>query len=235
MESKNYVYYGAELPYAFPVDESITQTAEKENAVWPPLVGRLVGACSDKHGRISYIEKDREAGNTAYFDWLLKAHRTISYNRVVTYEDKATGTCEKEFATAHFLLYKAEDALFDAPTVEEGVDDTRDVETDALIEVALSTVLGNWKRYLYFELKTAGPFPNNLVGFIQNNLEDAIKDMASTPDSGIDYVAEDDNYYVQFFNCIGECEEFSFCTLSELFNNIVGIRFVKMDSRIAVK
>lgn len=129
-------------------------------------------------------------------------------------------------------MYKAEDAMFDAPTVEEGVSDACNVETDALIEVALSMDEGDWKRYFYFPLKTAGPFSVNLVDFIQNDLEEAFEELVNVPDSGVVYVNEEKSFYIQFFNPVGDAEELSFGTLSELFHNIVGIRFVQMDNRI---
>ena len=78
----------------------------------------------------------------------------------------------------------------------------------------------------------AGPFSVNLVDFIQNDLEEAFKELVSDPDSGVTYIDEEESYYIQFFNPVGDAEELSFRTLSELFHNIVGIRFVQMNNRI---
>lgn len=232
MRNKNYVYYGAEFPDTCPVDKSVVLTAEKANIAWPHVWGRPIGEDTDKYGHASYIVKDQKAGNTEFLDQLINAGCTTTYKRHVLRESKDTGKFEELFVTVHCLMYKAEDALFDTPTVEDGVSDACNVETDALIEVALSVDEGDWKRYLYFELKTAGPFSVNLVDFIQNDLEEEIKDMVDAPGSGVTYVAEEESYYIQFFNPVGDAEDLSFRTLSELFHNIVGIRFVKMENRI---
>lgn len=232
MEEKNYLYTGPDFPENCPVDKKVVLTAQKEHIVWPPVWGRAVGEDTEKYGRVSYIVKDQKAGNTDYLDKLLEAGCTTSYTRHVLRENKDTGTHEELFVTVHYLMYKAEDAMFDAPTVEEGVSDACNVETDALIEVALSMDEGDWKRYFYFPLKTAGPFSVNLVDFIQNDLEEAFEELVNVPDSGVVYVNEEKSFYIQFFNPVGDAEELSFGTLSELFHNIVGIRFVQMDNRI---
>ena len=232
MGEKNYLYTGPDFPENCPVDKKVVLTAQKEHIVWPPVWGRAVGEDTEKYGRVSYIVKNQKAGNTDYLDKLLEAGCTTSYTRHVLRENKDTGTHEELFVTVHYLMYKAEDTMFDAPTVEEGVSDACNVETDALIEVALSMDEGDWKRYFYFPLKTAGPFSVNLVDFIQNDLEEAFKELVSDPDSGVTYIDEEESYYIQFFNPVGDAEELSFRTLSELFHNIVGIRFVQMNNRI---
>ena len=91
---------------------------------------------------------------------------------------------------------------------------------------------GDWKRYLYFDLKTAGPFCVDIVDFIQNDLEDSFQELIHEEGSGISYVDEEESYAVQFFNPIGDMEELYFRTLSELFHSIVGIRYVKLENRI---
>lgn len=68
MEEKNYLYTGPDFPENCPVDKKVVLTAQKEHIVWPPVWGRAVGEDTEKYGRVSYIVKDKKAGNTDYLD-----------------------------------------------------------------------------------------------------------------------------------------------------------------------
>lgn len=230
---KKYLYNGPEFPAEIPIDREIVLTAEKDSLAWPHIWGRPVGEYTKKYGLRSYIVKDHEAGNTALLDKLIAAGCIKEHCREVLREEKDNpAKCEKLFLTTYCLPYKAEDALFDAPAVNEGVSDACNVKTEAVIEVAMSMDEGDWKRYFYFDLKTAGPFCVDIVDFIQNDLEDSFRELIHEEGSGISYVDEEGSYAVQFFNSIGDMGELYFRTLSELFHNITGIRFVKLENCI---
>lgn len=224
---KKYVYLGAELPADSPMRKEVVMTARKKNIAWPPVWGEAVGETSEKYGLQSYICADVDENSVKHLQALIDAGCVTEKKRQVLRKKENGAGYEEVNLTVYYLMYKAKEALFEVPTAEEGVSDACNVETDATVEICLSIDDGKWKRYIYLEMRTAGPFSLSLVDYIQE-LEDTFEELPGR--DGIRY--EDGIYYITFFDEMGNAGDLEFCSLTELFRNIVSIRFVRMENKI---
>lgn len=261
MEEKNvkyeeYVYAGAPLPPECTIDTK--QGLHVDDGLYPHRWGLKVGETSREFGKNSYLTVDQKNGNTALLDKLIEVGAVQEYARSIV--RKVTNEAGEErwqdaYLTTYYLPYERVAATFRQPTAQEPIECAINVETDAVLEVLLTT--GDWSRYVDLHVQTRWPSVSMMD--VIEDLEDTFLEWAEEKEYGFSFFSseddeecdtedddfDDDDYYdddeedvchramkAMFFNEMGDGDELEFENVRDLMRGIVSIRLVSVNNKI---
>lgn len=265
MEEKNvkyeeYVYAGAPLPPECTIDTK--QGLHVDDGLYPHRWGLKVGETSREFGKNSYLTVDQKNGNTALLDKLIEVGAAQEYARSIVRkvtDEAGAERWQSAYLTTYYLPYEHVAATFRQPTAQEPIECAINVETEAVLEVLLTT--GDWSRYVNIHIQTRWPSVSMMD--IIEELEDTFLEWAEEKEYGFSFFSsdedaeddedcdtedddsDDDGYYdddeeddchramkAMFFNEIGDGDELEFENVQDLMRCIVSIRLVSVNNKI---
>lgn len=240
-EYKKYIYVGKPMPEGCP----LKQTAELfcENGVYPQRWGDCFGETSDAFGKKSYFTMDKDCKGQTMMDKLIECGAALSLTRYGARRVKTeTGYKMVDGAiTYYYLPYVAEDATFRMPTASEPISHAINVETDAVMEVLLTTGDEGWHRYLTIPIKTG--WPSVSMFDVVEDLKETILEWAADKKNGFSFFEDEDDdedeecaaMEVLFFDEMGAGSGLEFESVRDLMRCIVSIRLVNVQNKIIEK
>lgn len=240
-EYKRYIYTGKPLPASCPVKP--VEELYSESGIYPPRWGYRIGEISDTFGKKSYLEMDQNCAGKTMMDQIIESGAALSVTKYCTRRiDTEQGSKYVDGSiTYYYLPYEQEDATFRLPTAVEPISWAINVETDAMMEVLLTTGDEGWQRYVTVPVRTGWPSVSMID--VVERLEDTFIDWAAKKENGFrffDMDEEDEDEYctameVLFFDETGAGNGLAFGSVRELMHCIVSIRLVNVQNKIIDK
>lgn len=252
---EEYVYTGAPLPSECTIDTK--QGLHMDDGIYPHRWGLKVGETSREFGKNSYLTADQKNGNTALLDKLIEVGAAQEYSRNIVRKvtnEEGDVRWRDAYLTTYYLPYERVAATFRQPTTQEPIECAINVQTDAVLEVLLTT--GDRERYLDIPIQTEWPSVSMMD--VIEDLEDTFLEWAEEEKNGFSFFSsddeednaenddfdDDDDYdddeedechramKAMFFNEIGDGDKLEFENVQGLMRCIVSIRLVSVNNKI---
>lgn len=240
-EYKKYIYVGKPMPEGCPL--GLVAELFCENGVYPQRWGESIGEVSETLGKKSYLKMDKDCDGKTMLDQLIECGAALSMTKYGARRVKTEDGYKwvDGAVTYYYLPYELEGATFRLPTAGEPISHAINVETDAVMEVLLTTGDEGWHRYLTIPIKTG--WPSVSMFDVVEDLKETILEWAADKKNGFSFFEDEDDdedeecaaMEVLFFDEMGAGSGLEFESVRDLMRCIVSIRLVNVQNKIIEK